>query len=151
MWSTLQDLEEAERHEGKGTPRSGPRRAENQVWERDTHKQRIVMPCTSAPNSTTLRLLKKAGKHPYWRNNSKFIRWKRSREHAETGRERREWLYEKWSNVCWSWALTTLDCVYILWSPLVDCKLPAVEKTANSSFYPQNADTEPGMTWALNI
>ena len=41
--------------------------------------------------------------------------------------------------------------VCILWSPLVDCKLPAVEKTANSSFYPQNADTEPGIPWALNI
>ena len=119
MWSTLQDVEEADKHEGKGTPRSGPRRAENQVWERDTHKQRIVLPCTSAPNSTTLRLLQKAGKHPYWRNNSKFIRWKRSRKRAETGRERREWLYEKWSNVYWSWALTTLHCnsLYTLVSP----------------------------------
>ena len=59
------------------------------------------------------------GKHPCWRNNSKFIRWKRSREHAETRRERREWLYEKWSNVCCSWALTTLHCnsLYTFVSP----------------------------------
>ena len=41
--------------------------------------------------------------------------------------------------------------VYMLLSPLVDGKLPAVEKTATSSFYPQNADTEPGIPWALNI
>ena len=41
--------------------------------------------------------------------------------------------------------------VCILLSLLVDCKFPAVEKTANSSFNPQNTGTEPGIPWALNI
>lgn len=33
--------------------------------EREIHINRIVIPCTSVPNSTMLRLLQKGRKHPY--------------------------------------------------------------------------------------